>query len=200
MIRNLTRQPALYRVLSLFVISTLLIVPATRTGAHQEPGGSDGLSAQTVIFERLDQGTIDYETSLLYRAYALFDADRLPDDILGAADEIGEDQAFSGEVRHQWPQLSETTRRLLTPYVVRPNDSRSVFFSPGADALESDARSGADEPPTYADGDCQDSWAAKPSPNFQFKVWIHCTGDYEADMDAAIAMVEDFWEREVALM
>ncbi|MEA2525637.1 MAG: hypothetical protein QOF73_2864, partial [Thermomicrobiales bacterium] len=32
------------------------------------------------------------------------------------------------------------------------------------------------------------------------KVWTHCTGDYDADLDAAIAMVDDFWERLVALM
>ncbi len=200
MSRTLTRSSVLYRVLAFIVVASLLAVPGLGVDAHQESQDVPGLPAQAVIFEQLDAGKIDYDTSLVYRAYALFDVERLPSDILDDADAIGEDHAFFGEVRYHWPQLSAETQALLTPYVVRPNDSRSVFFQAGARANEVAGQNQTDDSPQFAGGDCSDNWAAKPSPAFPFKVWIHCTGDYEAELDAAIAMVEEFWEIEVALM
>jgi hypothetical protein len=189
----------IHRTLVILFLASLVLVPGSRTHAQQVPV-EEGFSAQTVIFEQLDQGLIDYDTSLVYRAYALFDADRLPDQIHKDADEIGEDSGFFAEVRHSWPQLADKTRRLLTPYIVRPTDSRSVFFQPEGGSIEVGAPGNDDEQPTHAGGDCQDTWAAKQSTSFPFKVWVHCTEDYDADLDAAIAMVEEFWEIEVDLM
>lgn len=200
MSRTPRRSSFLYRVLALFVVASLLVVPGLNVDARQESEDVPGLPAQAVIFEQLDAGQIDYDTSLVYRAYALFDVDRLPDDILADADTIGEDQAFFGEVRYHWSRLSPETQALLTPYVVRPNDSRSVFFQAESPADEVAGQNQTDDPPQFAGGDCSDNWAAKSSSTFPFKVWIHCTGDYDADMDAAIAMVEEFWEIEVELM
>src|SRR5262249_16186261 len=38
------------------------------------------------------------------------------------------------------------------------------------------------------------------SPKFPYKLWMHCTGNYDADFDSAIKIIDGFWRREVALM
>jgi hypothetical protein len=190
-----------HKLLTLLFIASLFAVPAARTGARQQDDdfslSEPAVPAQMLIAQELEDGTIDYETSLVYRAYALFDDPRLPADLAGSGS-FGEDNAFFGQVRAQWAQLSPETQALLTPFVVRPSDSRSIFFkslAEGPRVVPEVAGS-----PTYADGTCADNWFSKDSAEFPFKVWTHCTGDYEADLDEAIRIVDDFWARLVEFM
>jgi hypothetical protein len=196
MTRRERKRVLLSRIAAIFVVASFLTVPVVQTDAHLQED-EIGRPAQSLIGEKLETDEIDYETSLVYRAYALFDDPRLPGDLAGSGS-LGEDNGFFGEVKYTWSQLSPATRALLTPFVVRPTDSRSIFFKSLADGPRVIPEASA--PPSYAAGNCSDNWISKDSPNFPFKVWTHCTGDYEADLAEAIRIVDDFWEREVAFM
>jgi hypothetical protein len=194
---------ALSKTMAIVFVLSLLAAPATRAGARQQdeetPSLNDsGVAAQTLIGEELEAGKIDFETSLVYRAYAFFDDPRLPAELAGTGS-LGEDNSLFGEVKYYWSQLSPETQILLTPFVVRPNDSRSIFYESLADGKPRTLPD-ASAPATYAQGDCVDNWVAKDSEAHPFKVWTHCTGDYDGDLTEAIRITDDFWEREVAFM
>jgi hypothetical protein len=204
MVRRDRRSRDFHRLLTFLFIASLLTGPASQVAAYQNDNGTfreidPGVAAQSLIAEQLSTGVIDYETSLVYRAFALFGDPRLPAELAGTGS-FGEDNALFGEVRYQWAQLSPETQNLLIPFVSRPTDSRSVYNQPGPPAFPTDAAKEAELTPRYAKPDCSNNWYAKDSQRFPLKVWTHCTGDYEGDLDSAIVMVEDFWEREVALM
>ncbi|MEA2512327.1 MAG: hypothetical protein QOJ59_1814 [Thermomicrobiales bacterium] len=201
------RIAAARRALALLLIGVLLAIPAARATARAEDAtpfagsvpSADAQPAQVLIRQSLDNGQIDYPTSLLYRAYALFADPRLPADFAGGGS-VGEDHALFVEARRFWSLLPKETQDLLTPFVVRPTDSRSLYFDSRPDANVPAIATESVASPAFAGGDCGEGWAAADSPRFEFKVWVHCTGDYENDMIAAISMIEGFWDREVALM
>src|SRR5215217_8039865 len=130
-------RTVMVRLSSLLVVASLLILPATQIRAQQsgdqfEQIGDPVMSAQALISDELQAGTIDFETSLVYRAYALFDDPRLPADLAGGGS-FGEDYPLFGQIKYTWNQLSPETQQVLTPFVVRPADSRSIYFKSLAD-------------------------------------------------------------------
>src|SRR5262245_45311301 len=193
--------PTLLRAVIVLFMASLLAVPAARTTARQqndtEALPEDGLPAQTLIAQELEAGEIDFETSLVLRAYALFDDPRLPADLSGAGS-FGEDNALFGQVKYYWNSFSPETQKILTPFVVRPTSSHSIFFKSNAETPLT--LPDPEAAPTYAQGDCSDNWASRDSAAHPFKVWIHCTDDYQADLDEAIRITDDFWQREVEFM
>lgn len=195
-------QRALNRVLAVLVVMTLVAVPVSQTQARQAtPAAIDladpSLPAQALIAEKLQAGQINFSTSLVYRAYAFFDDPRLPTDVAGSGS-LAEDHGLFGQIKANWDLLSPETQTLLTPFVVRPTDSRSIFFASLADGQRT--LPDVTQPPVYADGDCDSNWASLDSEQFPFKVWTHCTGDYLEDLAEAVRITDDFWEREVAFM
>jgi hypothetical protein len=183
----------LFCVIPILSMSNVLAQEATPDTDKPAP------SAQDLIAEALDSHQLDYGTSLVYRAYALFGDPRLPEAYYGSGS-IGEDRQFFGEVKTFWDDLPLETRNQLTPFVVRPNDTRSIFYEPGGNAMNPGAAAAPDAQPAFADGDCQDGWVAKGGDDHPFKVWMHCDGNYEEDLDSAIKMIEVFWDKELALM
>src|SRR5215208_2761369 len=127
MTRRARRRGLISKVAVIVVVASLLATPALHTAAHLQED-EFGRSAQSLIGEKLQNGEIDYETSLVYRAYAFFDDPRLPNDLTGAGS-VGEDNAFFGEVRYNWANFSPETQKLLTPFIVRPTDSRSIYYT-----------------------------------------------------------------------
>ncbi len=83
-------------------------------------------SSQALIAEALAYGDIDYPTSLLDRAYALFWDRRLPPRYIGAGSN-GEDLGFFEEVKAVWDELTPQAQDSLEPFLVRPDDPVSVF-------------------------------------------------------------------------
>jgi hypothetical protein len=190
----------LYRVVAILFAATLLAGPVShasaRTGASTmatAPRASIALSSRTLIEARLLSGAIDYPTSLVYRAYALFGDPRLPADLAGSGATVEDDGLFR-EIPYTWDKLPRKTQDLLTPFIVRPTDPRSRFFSSRSLAADAPAASAQN------DGECQDGWISRDSGKFPYKLWMHCTGDYDRDFDEAIGIIDGFWEREVALM
>lgn len=189
------------RFVSIVVICLLLVGQVSHVVAQQDatpaPEPADAKpSARMMIGEMLNSGVIDYPTSLEYRAFAFFGDRRLPAELTGHP--VSEDNSLFAESKRYWSDLPQSTRDILTPFLARPNDSRSVFFSISTEAGSTPPTPGA--APEFAQGDCGAGWAARDSDQFPFKVWTQCTGDYEGDLAEAIRIVNDFWEREVAFM
>ncbi|MEA2594092.1 MAG: hypothetical protein QOF01_561, partial [Thermomicrobiales bacterium] len=92
---------SLIKLAAFLIVASLLAVPMSQAGARQQDeeaveDGEIGRPSQALIAQELETGKIDYETSLVYRAYALFDDPRLPADLAGTGS-FGEDHAFFGE-------------------------------------------------------------------------------------------------------
>ena len=75
-------------------------------------------SSEELIRQALDTGKIDYSTSLLYRAYALFGGDGLPGDYRGTVDE---DNGLIEEWRSPISPITPQVSALLAPFMVRPD-------------------------------------------------------------------------------
>ena len=83
-------------------------------------------TSQDLIQAALEAGEIDYETSLIYRAYALFEDPGLPLQFGGGGTER-EDLGLFLETELSWAKLSDTAKSALEPFLVRPDDARSIF-------------------------------------------------------------------------
>jgi hypothetical protein len=144
-------------------------------------GGAGGASAQALIAAALKAGRIDYGTALIYRAYALFADDRLPADLWGNGSE-GEDQSLF--VQAAEPTLPINVQSQLRPFLLRPDHADSVHSTrrtqvAAASALPCDAN----------------NWAAQASstPGVKIRVHTKCQGDYTADIDTTLGLIEGLW-------
>lgn len=132
------------------------------------------------IAAALEAGRIDYGTSLLYRAYALYDDPQLPDEYLGNVPE--EDTALFSEIALAGDRLSDDIRQELVPYTVRPDDPRSIHAQPLGATTDTPAAALAAGAVLAQVTNQQavlcgtDGWAKLASPK-GFKVWSQCTGD-----------------------
>jgi hypothetical protein len=202
MFRPTHRSPLRSRWIAIAVIAATIAIPLSQVSAQNQatPESHRGAAtSQSLIYSGLENGTIDYATSLVYRAYALFGDPRLPSAFSGDVP-ADEDLTFFGEVTRFWNELPKEAQNQLTPFIARPNDSRSVFYRPGGTAADPGSATPPDATPRYASGDCQDGWVSRDSTVHPFKIWMHCDGDYDADLDSAIEMVEVFWTKETDLM
>lgn len=87
----------------------------------------EGDTSYALIDQAYAAGTIDYETSLLYKTYAAFGADELPGEY--ASDVFASDQAnwIFAEVKQNYDSFSEGTRVALEPFMLRPEEEGSYF-------------------------------------------------------------------------
>lgn len=151
-------------------------------------------SAQESIRAALEAGSINYETSLLYRAYALFGDARLPAHLWGTGSDGEDAELFDEAVR---PELSSTLKAQLRPFLVRPNHPDSIYnqaaVSPRAQGVT-----------TAAVCDASWTWISKRSTSANVRVWAQCTraGDTEtfAILDTVIALVDAMWTPMVSFM
>ncbi|MEA2528191.1 MAG: hypothetical protein QOF73_5418 [Thermomicrobiales bacterium] len=192
------------RLIALLIVAATLAAPlsqvtASNGGATAAEANPREMFAQTLIEARLRTGEIDYPTSLLYRAYALFGDPRLPADLAGSGS-AGEDSRLFREIPRQWNYLPKETQDLLTPFVARPTDPSSRFFRPGGTSADAGAVAESAANAALADEECQDGWISRNGPQHPYKLWMHCTGDYDGDFETAIEIIDYFWEREVELM
>jgi len=140
--------------------------------------------AQTKIAAALAAGSIDVGTSYLYRAYALFDDDRLPDAFAGAGS-LREDNELFVEIRQRLPSLPAAVQDQLRPFLVRPADPLSIFGTRSVAA----AKSAGDSPKIalrQAGDVCPSSWTSKRSAAYPVRVWAPCVGSAAADAESAV--------------
>jgi hypothetical protein len=155
--------------------------------------------SQGLIEAALAAGTIDYPTSLLYRAYALFGDPRLPAELTGAGSS-GEDSGLAHEVELAGADLPAAIRDALIPFLVRPSDPRSYFNQPPANAKRVPSLQDTNAQP--ANPACQNGWLGRRSAvaGVAFKVWAACDGTAETDIAFLLAFAESLWSPMTSLM
>lgn len=207
------------RGLSRFAIICLTLItlaaPATSAIARQDgatPVSDRELrasltSSQDLIANHLESGDIDDETSLVYRAFALFDDQRLPAELSGDGAE-GEDAGLFAEATYYWNSLSKATRESLTPFIVRPTDSRSLFYLPLSEAGPSGALTEPPGAPSNADEDALSLGDAIPNLSAPYDYFVaepdvtQVTLDFSSltpndalDVDLIVKIKGGAWER-----
>jgi hypothetical protein len=141
-------------------------------------------SSQTLIAAALADGVIDYPTSLVYRAWALFADSRLPPEYDGDAWQW-EDTGLFVEIFSTWNNLDAPTQDALRPFTLRPDQVGSYWDGGPASALV--PRGGGGELEVhecaYQSGAATPDWRATPTTHFV--IWSCGGGDPNQDPDAA---------------
>ncbi len=167
-------------------------------------------TSQALIRDAEQAGTIDYETSLLYREYALFGDDRLPSELRGWGSEE-EDSLLSQEIESERSNLSPGALAALERYRVRPPDDSSAWNEVTLpDVLGPDAPQravlAAVLPAPEACPPESGSWVSKRSGTRPVRAWAQCTGDVAHDaesvrlLDLTLGILDKVFGPETALM
>jgi hypothetical protein len=155
-------------------------------------------SAQELIAAAYQAGQIDYPTSLLYRAYALFSDARLPASYQGVGS-TGDVTLFR-EIAASRATLPASVLAQLQPFLVRPDDPTSILNTPGAKAPRSAQGTAA------ALACSSTGWAnqASANPQHHVKVWARCNRPEDAGYDVAISttlgILDQVWDPMTGLM
>lgn len=163
-------------------VETRLFLPALFGGRAPAVTGP----SMALIGRALEEGRIDYPTSLRYRAYAWFEDPRLPEEFVGLGP--AEDLGLSEEIRSPLEPLTPAVRAELDSFAARPDSPGSVF---NAGSLPAAGLQSAADLPCDAN-----RWAALVDPSMKIRVHARCTGGYEAD----IRYVLDFLKAHVPAM
>lgn len=135
------RRRYLYILLGLILVSLIgagLLWKGVFTPGKKADTGTDRkplvrkkiITSEDLIAKALKAGEIDYETSLLYRVYAIFSDQRLPEKYLGNMLNHDAGTSLFDEIIANKNQLSPDILEKLTPYMARPNDPISIFNQP----------------------------------------------------------------------
>jgi hypothetical protein len=144
--------------------------------------GSSMPSSEGLIAADLAAGHIDYPTSLLYRAYAIFHDARLPAQYAGSP--VPRNDGFFRAASHA--QLPADVAALLAPFLARPTDATSVFQPGAAAAASTSSRSFAktavrapSAPCVLADGQLElNGWKSVAVPSGSgtgLRLWVACS-------------------------
>jgi hypothetical protein len=160
------------------------VVTATLDVNMIEPEGS----SQEKIRAALIAESIDYPTSLLYRAYAFWADGRLPEELVGAGSEE-EDNGLFEEIRLRASEFSTAEQAALRPFLVRPASPESYWNHESAPKLR---RAGdpllaiapgsalASCPPESAE---VGAWISRRGTD-AVRVWAACTGNPATDAES----------------
>lgn len=171
--------------------------PAPTDQVPSQPPPAEPIGAASQIVAAMEAGLIDYPTSLLYRMYAVVGDPRLPAEFDGPTE--GEDLAPFVVPDDPDLELPADIRALMDPYLVRPTDPLSAYSgelepatgtgAPRAMAFLADPVLDPRDPlgPVALVACNERGWAAQNA-TVPIKVWARCTGNYEADIQAAVAI------------
>ncbi len=126
-------QKPFYKPLFTVLVVLLCLIALGVSWLFLRPGGlpdsgeivlvPEGNSSFDLIKGALKDGTLDEETSLLYRAYALYGDERLPSQYASGVATF-EDNTL-GDIRSRWNSLSPEGQKELAPFLKRPDDPES---------------------------------------------------------------------------
>jgi hypothetical protein len=150
-------------------------------------------TSQTLIADALARGDIDYPTSLVYRAWALFADSSLPAQYDGETWQH-EDASLFLEIQAAWPDLSPEVQATLQPFVLRPTEPGSYWY-PAAQGIAPAAATAAKECP-FQPGAPTPDWRTTETEHFV--IWSCGQGDPNSDVDAdkravVAAVAEEVW-------
>jgi hypothetical protein len=142
-------------------------------------------SSQEKIRAALVDGELDYETSLLYRAYALVGDARLPDEFVGSGSDE-EDSGLAYELWTRFDTLPEDAQDDLRPFLVRPTASESIWNGGGGALPLSDEPRASLELP--APSSCPEEsastgpWISRAGAE-PVRAWAQCRGEPAGDAE-----------------
>ena len=191
----------------LVIASLLLVISLTLVSCGGGGGGGGGVggnpntpiepSAQEKIAAALAAGTIDYGTSLMYRAYAFYGDARLPAAYLGSGSQE-EDNTLRSEIITAGTS-SAGLKAALEPFTVRPDDPLSWYNETAAAKARPGLGAKAFAPAS--------GWTWKfEQRSTPVRVWAQSNGDptYELNSTMAISdtldIIDKIWTPMTALM
>ena len=177
---------------------------AAPTGSTEPVEPAD--TTQGRIAEALAAGTIDYPTSLLYRAYAVFGSPDLPADYRGVDGSDEDDFGLPIEARKYRSGLPAQVAAELDALLARPTDPASAFAGrvPGAEMAGAMAIGGtaavAQVQPCQQIGST--SWSFMDAAEAA-RVWAPCYGGAaapEVDLAQVVGWIDAFYRPMVSVM
>jgi len=85
------------------------------------------VSSLKLIDKALEGNRIDYETALVYKAFTIFKHPDLPTEYRSDTMTDGGTSTFN-DIRRNWNDLSEGTKKRLEPFFINPLDPGSILF------------------------------------------------------------------------
>ena len=157
--------------------------------------------SQVLIQAALDAGQIDYGTSLLYRAYAMFGDARLPPEFVGSGP-VEEDNGLFDDIERDRAALAAALLDQLAPFLLRPDDPQSFFNAGRPTHRERPAALPANDQCSGATRE----WITARSTQHPVRVWTLCEGTpasnqiARANLLKVIDVVDKAYGAMVALM
>jgi hypothetical protein len=148
-------------------------------------------SSEELIAKALAAKEIDYETSLLYRVFALFGDPRLPHKYVTRVIDLDAGTQLSGEIFAYQDQLSPAARSTLAPFVVRPNDPRSILYMP---------RSGSAALSLMPSVSAAGVWQHLPAAGGLVQVWTNTGFQMAAAPETYVDDVNQMWPKLLGLI
>lgn len=159
--------------LSFLVLAGCVSDPATEV----EVSAADELqpSSADLIAEALEAGEIDEPTSMLYRTWLYFGDSKLPEKFIG--EEAPYEYGLISEVRTKLDELPADIRALIEPYLLRPNDPRSVFNTSDSNSATASTVGlmNAIDPVSDQKDElhrCSTNWLTEAIVGLNFRVWV----------------------------
>ncbi len=131
----MTKKKIIFIVIILLVLlAVFFIFYSKKTSNNNAEPGSDfydffeieGNNSIDLIDNALSEEKIDYETSLIYKMYAIFGDDKLPQEYTSDVMMLNANEPFI-EVKAALDSLSPETQAVLSPFLKRPDDPNSYY-------------------------------------------------------------------------
>ena len=160
--------------------------------------------AQQKIAAALAANSIDRDTSLLYRLYALSGDPRLPDAYVGSGS-AEEDLRLFAQIESALPRMSASMQAAMHPFLVRPDHADSIYRRPGTSARSGalsvksgqQRKAAAGPPPLECMAGAQ--WRSVRSTTIPLRVWSECYEDVgltawtTSKAEATLLVFEKIW-------
>ncbi len=174
----------------------------TKTASLEVNVGAARPRSPALIQAALDAGQIDYGTSLVYRAYAVFGDVRLPEAFVGSGP-AEEDAELFTDIERDRATLTAAVLDQLAPFLLRPDEPQSLFAAAGPNGRE---RPAAALPANDTCSGPVREWITARSTLHPVRVWTQCEGTVPTNNIArdnllkVIDVVDKAYGRMVALM
>ncbi len=137
--------------------------PQESTKAQKKVETKQIITSEDLIAKALAAKEIDYETSLLYRTYAVFSDPRLPEKYKRDVIDLDAATVIFAEVKAKRDQLSQSALKELAPFMARPNDPISIFNKPQSGYVDFAAA----VPALWAD----EGWSSETAVGGKVRIW-----------------------------
>jgi len=141
-------------------------------------------SSEQLIAQALRGKEIDYETSIMYRVFALFGDGRLPAKYVSETFNLDAGTALFAEIHKNRDRLSAATLNTLAPFLARPNDPKSILYLP-----RSVTAGVLSAPVVHA----ASAWANLPAANGLVRVWTSPDFQLPTPLETYVGGVNLVW-------